>query len=147
EMGAVVPQIVGAHHRRVAPGIAAAEPALFEHGDIGDAVVLGEVIGGGGAVLAGADDDDVVLRLRRRIAPGALPAAMAGERIAGEAEERVAHQRAALRRSKPRPRSAMRSSMSSSPAWMRRVGPALCHGLAVRSASGCEGMIRLSNPP
>ena len=41
-----LPEIVGADDRRVAPGVAAAEPALLEHGDIGEAVLLGEVIGG-----------------------------------------------------------------------------------------------------
>ena len=67
--------IVGADDRRVAPGIAAAEPALFEHGDIGDAVLLRKIVGGGEAVTAAADDDDVVARLRRRAAPGAAASA------------------------------------------------------------------------
>ena len=35
--GALVPQVVGADDRGVAPGVAAAEPALLEHRDVGDA--------------------------------------------------------------------------------------------------------------
>src|SRR6266404_1805303 len=120
KMGAVIPEIVRAHHRRVAPRVAAAEPALLEHRDVRDAVILGKVIGGGQAVAAGPDYDDFVFGLRRRVAPGALPAAVAGERVADQAEEGVAHgvqgpwdQRAAAwRRSKPRARSPMRSSTS-----------------------------------
>ena len=34
--------------------------AFLDHGDIGDAVLLGEVIGGGEAVAAAADDHHVV---------------------------------------------------------------------------------------
>ena len=60
ERGALVPQIVGADHRGVAPGVAAAEPALLQHRDIGDAVEAGEVVGSGQAMTAGADDDDIV---------------------------------------------------------------------------------------
>src|SRR5260221_9444259 len=82
-----------AHHRRVAPGVAAAEPALLEHGDVGDTVVLGKIIGSGKAVAAGPHDDDFVFRFRRRVAPRALPASMAGERVANQAEERVVHGR------------------------------------------------------
>ena len=57
--------VVRADDRRVAPGVAAAEPALLEHGDVGDAVLLREVVGGREPVPAAADDDDVVARLRR----------------------------------------------------------------------------------
>ena len=46
ERGRFLPQIVRAQDRRVAAGVAAAEPALFEHGDIAQPVLLGEVIGG-----------------------------------------------------------------------------------------------------
>ena len=57
-----VPQVVGADDRGVAAGIAAAEPALLQHRDIGDAVLLGEVVGGREPMAAAADDDDVVFR-------------------------------------------------------------------------------------
>ena len=39
-------KIVGADNGRVATGVAAAEPTLFKHGDVGDAVFLGKVVGG-----------------------------------------------------------------------------------------------------
>src|SRR3546814_18089193 len=49
-------QVVGAHDRRVAPDVAAAEPPLLQHRDPGDAVVLGEIVGGGEPVPAAAGD-------------------------------------------------------------------------------------------
>ena len=55
-----LPEIVGADDRRVAPGIAAAEPALVENRDVAHAVLRGQVIGGGEAMTAGADDDRVI---------------------------------------------------------------------------------------
>ena len=69
-------QVVGADDGGVARGIAAAEPALVEHRDIGDPVVLGEVVGGGESVPAGAHDHHVVARSqpdrgRHRAAPPA----------------------------------------------------------------------------
>ena len=50
---ALVLEIVGADDRGVAAGVAAAEPALLEHRDIGDAVLLREVVGGREPVAAG----------------------------------------------------------------------------------------------
>ena len=84
-------QIIGADDRRVAADIAAADPALFEHGDIGEAVLLGEIIGGGEAVAAAADDHGVIRGFGFRIAPGRRPAAMAGHRVAKQGEERIVH--------------------------------------------------------
>src|SRR3546814_10809100 len=83
-------QVVGAHDRRVAPDVASAEPALLQHRDPGDAVVLGEVVGGGEPVSAAADDDHVVGRLRLRRAPHALPLAVAAQGIAEEGKDGVA---------------------------------------------------------
>src|SRR6185312_4618424 len=51
-----------------------------------------------------------------------------------------------LRRSNPASRSAIRSSVSSSPIWRRIIGPAF-HFVAVRRRAGLVGTIRLSNPP
>src|SRR6266849_3499540 len=82
-------QIVRAHDRRVAPGIAAAEPALLEYRDIGDAVILGEVIGRREAMATAADYDHVIMWLGFRIAPGTRPVAMAAQGMAGQAEDRV----------------------------------------------------------
>ncbi len=66
---ALVPQVVGADDRGVAGHVAAGQPALLQDGDVGDAVVLGEVVGGGQTVTAGADDEHVVGALRLGIAP------------------------------------------------------------------------------
>jgi hypothetical protein len=90
EEGAFVPEVVGAHHGGVAPRVAAAEPALLEHRDPGDAVVLGQVICGRQAVAAAADDDHVVLGPRLRAAPGRLPVLVMAERVARQAEDRIA---------------------------------------------------------
>src|SRR5579883_3309170 len=91
EMRAVVPEVVGADDGRIAAGIAAADPSLLEDGDIGDAVILGEIIGRREAVAAAADDDDVIGRLRRRIAPGARPTSMPAESMAEKPQKRVPH--------------------------------------------------------
>ena len=64
EMRIRIEMVVGAHDRRVAPRVAAAEPSLFEHGYIAEAMLLGEVIRGGKPVAAAADDYDVVTLLR-----------------------------------------------------------------------------------
>jgi len=90
EVRALVPEIVRAHDGGVATGVAAADPALLEHGDVADAMLLGEVVGGGETVAAAADDDHVVFRAGLRAAPGRRPVAMMGQGVAGEAEDRVA---------------------------------------------------------
>ena len=59
---ALVPEVVRADHGGVAGHVAAAQPALLDHGDVGDAVVLRQVVGGGQTVPAGAHDDHVVAR-------------------------------------------------------------------------------------
>ena len=46
DRGAFVPEIVRADDRRVAPGVAAAEPALLQHRHIGDAVFFRQIVGG-----------------------------------------------------------------------------------------------------
>jgi hypothetical protein len=60
------------------------------------------------------------------------------------ARKHAAATHAAASRAKPCSRSATRSSASSSPAWMRNVGPPGFHGTAVRTRAGKVGMIRLS---
>ena len=71
-------------------GVAAAEPALLDHRDVGDAVLLGQVIRGGETVAAAADDDHVVLALRLRAAPRLLPVLVVATRVAREGEDRIA---------------------------------------------------------
>jgi len=58
--------VVRPHDRRVAPRAAGADVALLQHRDVGDAVVLGQVVGGRQALHAAADDDDVVALLQRQ---------------------------------------------------------------------------------
>ena len=67
-------EIVRADDGGVAAGIARADPSLFENGDVGQAVLLGEIVGGRQAMTAAADDDHIVFALRLRIAPCRRPA-------------------------------------------------------------------------
>ena len=69
EPGALVVEVVRADDGGVAACVAAAEPALLDHRDVGDAVFLGEIVGGAEPVAAGADDDDVVFGLRLGVRP------------------------------------------------------------------------------
>jgi hypothetical protein len=89
EVGVGRQQVVGAHDGGVAPGIAAADPTLLQHGDVAQAVQLGEIIGSGKPMTAAADDHHVVGRLRFGIAPSPLPSAMPAQRLAQEAESRI----------------------------------------------------------
>ncbi len=84
--GAFIPQVVRAHDRGVAPGVAAAEPTTLEHRDLADAVLLRQVIGGGEAMAAAADDHDVVGGLGLGEAPERRPLLVAGKSIAQERE-------------------------------------------------------------
>ena len=80
-------QIVRAHDGRVAPGVAAPDPAGLEHGDVGDAMIPGQVVRRGQTVPATADDDHVVAWLRLGVAPRGSPVAVAfasgGEQVPG----------------------------------------------------------------
>jgi hypothetical protein len=68
--------IVGAHDRGVAAGVTAADPALFHHGHVADAVLARQVIGGRQAMRATADDHDVIGGPGLCRAPGPTPMAM-----------------------------------------------------------------------
>ncbi len=72
------------------PHVAAADPALLEHGDAQRAVVLGEVEGRSQAVAAAADNDDVIVALGGGIAPGWAPARMAAQGLAQHRKNRIA---------------------------------------------------------
>ena len=82
-------QIVRADGRGVAADIARTEIALLQHGDIGNAVFLGEIVGRGQAVPAAADDDDIVGWLRIGLAPCRLPVPVSGKRIPQDRESRI----------------------------------------------------------
>ena len=74
-------EVVGADDRGVAPDVAEADRALLQHRDIANAKLGCEVIGGGEPMPATAHDHDPIARPRRRLGPGARPAAMAAEAL------------------------------------------------------------------
>ncbi len=86
ERRALVEEIVRADDRGVAPGIAAADPALLQHGDVAHAVLAWRGNRRRQPMPAAADDDRVVRRLRLRRAPLRLPALVPAERIADQGE-------------------------------------------------------------
>ncbi len=86
KVGRFVPQVVGAHDGGVTRGIAAAQPAFFDHGHIGNAVLLGQIIGRRQTVPAAADDDHVIDLFRGGRAPHALPVFMVAEGMLEKAE-------------------------------------------------------------
>src|SRR5277367_6842036 len=90
-MGVALEQVVRPHDRGVAAGIAAAQPSLLEHGDVGDAVIPGEIVGRRQTMAATTDDDDVIGRLGVGTSPGLRPVRMLRHRIAGEGSDRILH--------------------------------------------------------
>ena len=66
---ALVPEVVGTDDGGVPGHVAAGQPALFEDGDVGHAVVLGQEVGGGQAMPAATNDHCVIGRLRVRVVP------------------------------------------------------------------------------
>jgi hypothetical protein len=91
-------RIVRAHDGSVAPGVAAADVAALEHGDVAEPVVLREVVRGRETVPAATDDHDLVRGFQRGRAPGPRPAPVAAQRMAREAEDRVARYHMGKRR-------------------------------------------------
>ena len=80
-------QVIRADDGRVAPGVAAAEVALVEHGDVAHAVSGREVVGGRKPVAAAADDGHVVARPELRpCCEEALHRPAPGEAVFQEAE-------------------------------------------------------------
>src|ERR1700730_4865608 len=79
ERGALIEQVVGADDSGVAAGVAAADPAFFQHRDVGEAVLAREVVGCSQPVTAAADDQGVIGGLGFRTAPLRRPAALAGQ--------------------------------------------------------------------
>src|SRR5690606_7088214 len=86
---ALLPEVIRADDRRVAPRIAAAEPAFLKDGHVTDAVLLGEIIRGRQSMPAGTDDNDVVVGFGLRVAPLSWPALMASRRLTEKTEDRV----------------------------------------------------------
>ena len=89
DAGGFVVEVVGADDRRVAAGVAAPQPALFKHSDIGDAVLLCKVVGRGKSVPASAHDDDVIFvpGIRRR--PLLFPPLVAAHGLPGYGKDRI----------------------------------------------------------
>ena len=73
--------VVGADNGGVTPRIPTTKPAFFHDGDIGDTMVLREIIRGSEPVQSGTDNHDIVLRLGFRVTPGALPTLLAGQAV------------------------------------------------------------------
>ena len=90
DRGGRVLEIVRPDDRRVPPRVAAAKPALLDHRDIGDAVVLAEVIGRGQPVTAGADDDHLVAFPGFGRGPGAFPARVMAQGFPGDGKGGIA---------------------------------------------------------
>ena len=65
ELDALGGQIIRADDRGIAAGIAAADIAFFDHGDIADAVIASQIVGRRQAVAAAADDHHIVAGLQR----------------------------------------------------------------------------------
>ena len=105
---ALVLEVVGADDGGVASRIAAADPTLLQHGDGGQPVLLGEVVGSGKPMAPAADDHRIVSRFRFGRAPLALPSLVAGERLAQQCPQGEATHHASssmVRRHKPFARS------------------------------------------
>ena len=66
---ALVAEVIGADDRRIPDGIAATKPAALNDRDVGETVVLGEVVRRREAVKPTAHDHDVVGTPGRGIAP------------------------------------------------------------------------------
>ena len=86
EASRFVIEIVGANNGGVSACITAAEPALFQHGDILDTVFFGQVIGCPEAMAAGTDDDYIILLFWLWIAPLLAPTFMATQGLADQIE-------------------------------------------------------------
>src|SRR5690606_18255767 len=73
----------------IAPDVSAAQPALFQHGNVGYAMFLGEVVGSGEAVTACANDNHVVERLWLWVPPGRGPGFRSAEGVPRQAVDGI----------------------------------------------------------
>src|SRR5258705_10079404 len=99
---AFVEQVVRADDGGIAAGVAAAEPTTLKHGDVGDAVLLCEIVGGREAMPAAADDQYVVFGLWFGRAPLRAPAGMPAERPSDQSHGREFLHRDRFRLDAPR---------------------------------------------
>ncbi len=83
-------EVVRANDGGVASRVAAAQPALFQHGDIGDAKIFTKVIGRGQTMPARAHDDHIVCLFRLGRGPGALPPHVVAQGLAGYGKDGIA---------------------------------------------------------
>ena len=60
EAGALRVKVIGTGNRGVAASVTTPDPTFFQYSDIGDAVILGQVVGGGQAMPSPADDHYVI---------------------------------------------------------------------------------------
>ena len=79
ERGAFRVKIIRTGNLGIAPTVATAYPAAFQHCDIGNAVLFCQVISCGKAMSSPADNDHVIGFLRFRRTPGRLPVLVAPE--------------------------------------------------------------------
>src|ERR1700730_10297831 len=86
--GAFVEQVIRADDRGIASGVAAADPALFQDGDIRQTVFLGQIVRRTETVTAAAEDDGVVACLGFGLAPLRLPAAMLRQAVPDQRQSR-----------------------------------------------------------
>lgn len=83
-------EVVGANDGGVAARVAAADLAALDHCDVGQPVVLREVVGGCQAMAAAADHNRVVAAAPGRMAPCRLPSALAIQALAQQGQSRIA---------------------------------------------------------
>ena len=76
-----IPQVIRAHDRSVTARVTAADPAFFQHRDIGDAVLPGEVVSSRKPVTTATDDQYVIFRLRFWTTPRGSPVFMVTDRV------------------------------------------------------------------
>src|SRR5579862_2241072 len=90
ECDALGVEVVGAYDLCVTAGVAEADRAALKHGDVPDAVFLGQLVRGREPVPAAANNDDFVGTFRLGVAPRGLPAAVAAEGVQNDIQRRVA---------------------------------------------------------
>ena len=84
-------KIIGAHNCGIATDIATAQIALFEHSNIGHAMLFGEVKRGRQPMTTTTNNDDIILIFRIRIAPLRGPALLAKQPFFQNPKARESH--------------------------------------------------------